>query len=493
MRKRRGQAKIMYIAILIVGIIIGGVIGYVLAPAKTPEEAQDIMSENEELKSKITQLLEKLGKKEITITIWTIGPDPPSEYRYKNFEIAANMLNSWLEKMGSNVTIKVTGEFFVRPVEWGEYKNKFYLAFKAGEAPDIYLTGHEDIGFLAANDYIIPLDDYVKEYWDVIYYDVIPTLWDAVKYKGKIWGVPQDTEARPLYFRKDILRKLGWSEQEINELPKKIERGEFTLQDLLGVAKEAVDKGLVERGILHRVKEGYDFQFYLAYGGKLWNPETGKMVFSKEAWKKTLKWFYDAVWVYKVISPNQFSGDWDKDFHGPFTSGEALFLSGGTWHKGEWIQKGLLTEESFKENIGYALHPAGEPGMSPVTLSHPLVYTITKQAEERGVADICFILITLVTDPHINSYHSVQSAHLAILYSQISDSRYTQDWFLKDVAYMLKYTTFIPNHPKWGDYSRIVFNVLRAVESGELTPDEAYNVLLSEIQNTLGDDVEIVS
>jgi len=493
---RKGQVTAISIALLIIGIIIGGIIGYLAAPKAPTGEMEAILSENEKLKSMVEDLKAKLAAVakggEITITIWTIGPDPPSEYRYKNFEIAAEMLNSWLRALKANVTIKVTGEFFVRPVEWSEYKKKFYLAFEAGDAPDIYLTGHEDIGFLAANGYIIPLDDYIRKYWDVVYYDVIPTLWEAVKYKGKIWGVPQDTEARHLYFRKDILRKMGWSEAEIEELPKKIERGEFTLQDLLEVAKEAVDKGLVKRGILHRVKEGYDyFQFYLAYGGKLWNPETGKMVFSQEAWKKTLQWFYDAVWKYKVISPNQFSGDWDKDFHGPFTKGEALFLSGGTWHKGEWIQKGLLTEESFKENIGFALHPAEEPGKKPVTLSHPLVYTITKQAAERGVADICFVLITLVTDPHINSFHSVQSSHLAILYSQISDSRYTKDWFLKDVAYMLKYTTFIPNHPKWGDYSRIVYNILRAVESGDMKPDEAFNVMLEEIQSTLGDAVEI--
>lgn len=492
---RRGQVNVISIALLIIGLIIGGVIGYYLAPRApaAPENIQNVLQENEKLKAKVNELMQKLKPGEITVKVWTIGPDPPSEYRLKNFEIAASMLNSWLKILGANVTVKIDGEFYVRPVEWGEYKNKFYLAYKAGEAPDIYLTGHEDIGYLAENDYIIPLDEYLEEYWDVVYYDVIPTLWNAVKYQGKIWGVPQDTEARPLYFRKDVLKALGWSDQEIEDLPKKIQSGEFTLYDLLELAKQARDAGLVERGLLHRVKEGYDyFQFYLGFGGKLWDPDTGKMVFSQNAWQKTLQWFYDAVWVYGVISPNQFSGDWDNDFHIPFTSGKALFISGGTWHKGEWIQKGLLSEEEFYDNIGYALHPAGEKGLKPVTLSHPLVYTITKQAVERGVADVAFLLITLVTDPHINSYHSVQSAHLAILYSQVSDSRYTQDQFLHDVAYMLDYTTFIPNHPKWGDYSRIVFNILRAVESGELGPQEAYNTLYDEITSTLGDAVEVV-
>ncbi len=503
MRRRGASKPVTILVALVVGVLIGAILGYALSP-KAPVtttvtapsgDLEKLKAENEQLKAKIEELTKKLasaGEGEITIKVWTIGPDPPSEYRLKNFQIAADMLNKWLAALGSKVRVKIDGQFFVRPVEWGEYKNKFYLAYKSGKAPDIYLTGHEDVGFLAANGYIIPLDDYIKEYWDVVYYDVIPTLWEAVKYQGKIWAVPQDTEARPIYFRKDILKKLGWSDEEIAQLPEKVRKGEFTLKDLLEVAKEAVDKGLVERGILHRVKEGYDyFQFYLAYGGRLWDAESGKMVFTKSAWRKTLQWFHDAVWKYKVISPTQFSGDWDKDFHGPFTQGKALFLSGGTWHKGEWVSKGLLTNEEFNENIGYMLHPAGEPGKKPVTLSHPLIYTITKQAQERGVADVAFLLITLVTDPHLNANHAVQSSHLAILYSEISDSRYRKEPFLADVAYMLDYTTFIPNHPKWGDYSRIVFNVLRGVESGDLTPDQAFNELLNGIKG-LGSDAVII-
>jgi inositol-phosphate transport system substrate-binding protein len=491
---RRGQVSATAISFLVIGIIVGALIGYFVVPrpAAAPEEIQQIIAENEQLRAKVQQLMEMLEPGEVTVKVWTIGPDPPSEYRLENIKIAAGMLNTWLDYLGANVTVKVEGEFFVRPVEWGEYKNNFYLAFQAGEAPDIYLTGHEDIGFLAANDYIIPLDDYIEEFWDEVYYDIIPTLWDSVRFQGKIWAIPQDTEARPMYFRKDILRQLGWSEAEIAQLPRMIQNGEFTLYDLLELAKEAKDAGIVDRGILHRVKEGYDyFQFYLGFGGRLWDADRGKMVFTKSAWQKTLQWFYDAVYVYGVISPNQFSGDWDNDFHLPFTGGEALFLSGGTWHKGEWISKGLLTESEFNTNIGYALHPAGEPGLSPVTLSHPLVYTITKLAVDRGVADVAFMLITLATDPHLNSYHAVQSSHLAILYSQIQDSRYVQDPFLKDVAYMLDYTTFIPNHPQWGDYSRIVFNIIRAVESGDLSPEDAFNTLLDEIQTTLGDSVII--
>ena len=391
-----------------------------------------------------------------------------------------------LEDLGSPIRVKIEGDFWTQ--SWGDYKKRFLMAMEAGKGPDIYCTGHEDVATHAEAGYIIPLDDYVKEYWDTVYYDIIPTLWDAVKYKGKIWAIPQDTEARPLYFRKDILKKLGWTDAEIEELPKKIEKGEFTIDDMVEVAKQAVDAGLVEYGLVHRCSPGWDYQqFYLAYGGRLWDPDTGKLVFTKSAWMKFLKLF-ERMRDLGVVDPNQFGSEWKTAFHERFTQGRALFASGGTWHKAEWIKKYGITEEYFWENIGFALHPAGEKGGKPVTLSHPLVYMITRDCKNP---DVAFLLITLVTDPTINSLHAVYSAHLAILNSQITNSKYVEDRFLAEVAYMLKYTTFIPLHPKYGLYNEMIFRAVSAVESGAANAEEAFDVFLSEVQDTLGDEVII--
>ena len=476
------------IALLIIGIIIGAAIGYFAAPKGVPQaEYNKLKSEYDQLKAQVQQLQQELeaaqAPKEITIVAWTVGPDEPSVYRFKNLQIAADILNKMLEDVGANVRVKVDGFFWTQ--SWGDYKKRFLLAMQAGEGPDIYLTGHEDVPTHAEAGYIIPLDDYIEEYWDLIYEDIIPTLWDACKYKGKTWAIPQDTEARPIYFRKDILRKLGWTEEEINALPEKVKKGEFTLDDLLAVAKEAKDKGLVEWGLVHRASKGWDYiQFYLAYGGRLWDPSSGKMVFTKHAWLKWAQFFEKAV-KEGVVNPNSLSGDWKATYHGPFTEGKALFASGGTWHKAEWIQKFGLTEESFKENIGFMLHPAGESGLKPVTLSHPLVYMITSQCKYPKLA---FLLITIASLPHINANHAVNSGHLAITYSEVTDSKYQKDWFLAAVAYMLEYTTFIPMHPKWGEYNDAIYRALSAIETGAATAEEAYKMLEEDVK-ALGDVV----
>ena len=126
------------------------------------------------------------------------------------------------------------------------YLQRFRLAFEAGEAPDILACGSGEIGWLAEGGYIIPLDAYVEKHWDKYNLgNILPRLWEAVEYNGHIYGFPQVIDSVQLiYFRKDILRELDWSEDEINALPEKVKRGEFTLDDMIEVAKQAMAAGV---------------------------------------------------------------------------------------------------------------------------------------------------------------------------------------------------------------------------------------------------------
>jgi inositol-phosphate transport system substrate-binding protein len=170
---------------------------------------------------------------------------PPMEnWRGLNFLVAEKDLNADLEAMGDPRRVKV--EIIQDNMEWGPLVTEFVLAYGVGEAPDIWLTGHEYIGAQAEAGRIIPLGGIIEEF--PIFNLVFDNLWVCTMYKGKIWGVPQDAEARPLYWNKTLLNKLGWSDEEIAALPGKIEKGEFTLYDMLETAKQAVDKGVVKPG-----------------------------------------------------------------------------------------------------------------------------------------------------------------------------------------------------------------------------------------------------
>jgi len=413
---------------------------------------------------------------------------PPMEnWRGLNFLVAEKDLNADLEALGDPRRVKV--EIIQDNMEWGPLITEFVLSYGVGEAPDIWLTGHEYIGAQAEAGRIIPLGGMIEEF--PIFNLVFDNLWVSTMYKGKIWGVPQDAEARPLYWNKTLLKKLGWSDEEIAALPGKIEKGEFTLYDMLETAKQAVDKGVVKpgNGFWTRPKDGPDFTpFYYAFGGETINPATGKLVYDKTAGLKYYKFFYEAAQEYG--SMGCLGLDWSEAWH-PGVISKVLFWVGGTWQWAEWAEKFLkdLGGEAYMwENFGFGLIPAAEKGGKPNSLTHPMAFLVSSQCK---YPDLAVALIAKVTNYGPNTRHAIASTHLGILKGQTEYKFYKGFRLLSEALYMLDYTTFLPNSPDWGTYSRITYEAMAACVSGDFTPEEAVDFVVEELNRELGDKITI--
>ncbi len=491
---RIGKAQIQTtaIALLVVGLIIGLAVGYLAAPGKTTTETvteTKTVGAGETITETITKTItETVGAEGgvITIKAWASG-SPVDTTRVENIKRAAEILNQMLAAAGANVRIEVETQFFR-----GDYMDKLTAAFSAGEAPDIIAM--KNLPTLVDGGYVIALDDYIQKYQKLLE-DVYPVLWNAVKYKGKTWAIPQDTEARPLYFRKDVLRQLGWTEEEINALPEKIMKGEITLQDLIQVAKQAKEQGLVEWGFYHRPNWGGTpfLILYYQYGGVAQDPDTGKLVLVKDAALKTLQLLYKMAQEDKVLPETMIGTDW-RAIHSGFVNGKVLFWFGGTWHWAEWQrveyheQLGALPEDYEWENIGFALVPAPEPGLKPMTLSSPYLYYVTSQSK---YPEIAFLLIVLATSAPLDAIHAVDSGHLPVRMTTVDHPYYKKSKFHSEVAYMLEYTSFEPLHPKYGAYKEAWITAIAKVEKGEATPEQALNELVNTLQAEIGDDIII--
>lgn len=286
-----------------------------------------------------------LAQQVITLRAWTIGPEEASRTRATNLVAAAEDLNRVLEAQKAPLRVRVETSF--ETTSWDNYHRRLLLAFQSGQAPDIVQTTHVDIGSYAEGGYIVPLDEYLARY--PTFQSVVPALWQAVTYKGRRWGVPQDTEARPLYFNKVLLAKLGWSSSQIQDLPQAIREGRFTWQDLIRVGQEAVQKGVVRPGYAywHRPVNGPDFyQFYYACGGITQSPETGRLVIDRSALQCTYSLLAQLVQS-GVTTRNLLGMTWDN-WHNAVSSGQVLFASAGTWTWAQWA-----TQYYGKDHGGY--------------------------------------------------------------------------------------------------------------------------------------------
>ncbi|MDF2646808.1 MAG: family 1 extracellular solute-binding protein [Paenibacillus sp.] len=422
----------------------------------------------------------------VTITAQTAGIE---KTRVDNLVQASQKLNEELKSQGKNTEVKVETKSF--DGSWPDYVKQFTLAFQANKAPDIYAIGHEYVGLLADGKYILPLDSLKTS---KAYSDTFPILWDSVTFKGKIWAAPQDTEARPVFYNKGILKKLGWSDQQINDLPEKVKKGEFTLEDMSQLAQEAKTKGAAEIGIVHRPVDGPDFHA-LAYdfGAKLYDPADNKLVFDKEAVSKQIQYYYNIAQK-KLIPDNLTTMEW-KNVHKLVVNEKTLFYYGGVWNVNNWVsdtfhdQLGKVDVKWVNEHFGMMLIPAAEKGGKPVTLSHPFVYTVSAQTKRP---ELVTRLLELVADPKLQTEHNVKTYHLPITKGGAEDAAFKADLTLGKVAYMSEYTTFLPNHEGFSKYSSAVFKAIQAVELGKQTPEAALKDLEAQLKNDLGDQLKII-
>ncbi|MCE2490939.1 MAG: extracellular solute-binding protein, partial [Anaerolineae bacterium] len=187
----------------------------------------------------------------VGITIRCKASPPEEDWRCNNFAEVE-------EQVEMALGIAIDLNLIQDNAGWADYKQEFVLASEAGVAPDIILSGHEDIGAWATAGLIIPLDDMIGMHAE--FEDIVPSLWDSHKLGEAIYGIPQDAEARPVFYSKLLLGDLGWSDEDIESLPDRVAAGEFTFADMIATAQEAIDEGVVDEGngFWHRPSNGPD-------------------------------------------------------------------------------------------------------------------------------------------------------------------------------------------------------------------------------------------
>ncbi len=521
---------------------IAGVANAQSVPELTGNFEQDVIA--------IGQWLAANGVTEVKFTVMAAG-DPNSVMRMYGLVEAANRINKIWQENGINVriTVKTLWE-----ASFSKMYDQFVNQYEKGQNGDFLVNSYIYIATLASEGRLLDITDWVQAYWDSVFSDFYTPLMEAAKYNGRYYAVPQDTEARPLYIRKDVAKCMGW---DLTGLADKVKNGEFTWADVYKKAKEAKEKGCADWGLIHRRGSAHPdlIQFIFAFGGKLYDPNTGKLVLDVPAvykWLATERLFADSG----LLPRNIMDWDWATQIHPTIVGerkadggvGNTLFDIGGTWYWTEWQtkdyyldpktgQKRPLTPQEVKEKFYYTLFPAGEPGLKPVTLSQPFMWMIAANAGKdnpnydnpnyrEAYQKLAFLMVVAASDPEINAVHSVISAHVPVRKAAsqlLKDPNWVQKLrslqlpfsqevldaiapivqktadpinieFLANVSYMLEYTKLAPSHPYYSKLADYFAQAVDQVLKGQLSPEEAIQFLKQSIQSDpdLKNNVEIV-
>ena len=428
---------------------------------------------------------------EVTVKLWSRA-DRSGPLRAGNIVAAAEPLNAALKAAGSDQTVKV--EVFEGPATgYDQDALDLLKAFSINQGPDLFVTAHEWVGEFASSGYAMDMEAFVKANpW--AFGDVIPVLWDATRYQGAIYAIPQDSEIRMFFYNKDMLRKIGKDEAFIEGLPEAVDKGEFTMTDLSNLAKEVVDQGAAEFGMLHRPNAGPDYlMVFAAFGVRYLDEESGQLLLPKAEMQAALEW-YDWNARNGVTPENNTAMSWDE-IQAAFKQEKAFIFHQGVWALPEWQlgdAKGATwptDEAGYFHKIGWIHAPAPTRGGEPTNLSHPIVYVVNPQSPH---ADLAAMLVAFATLPYYNVQHAVGSAHTGVTYGETAMPAYQEAWYLQAASPMIARTSFMPNHPEFGRYNGILYKGLQGVETGRLTPAEAVDFLEDEMSNELGNDLKVV-
>ncbi len=428
-----------------------------------------------------------VAAEDVTLKLWARA-DRSGPLRAGNIVAAADELNRMLAAAGSDTQVKI--EVHENNADGFDADSLDLLkAFAVDKGPDLYVAAHEWIGAFVEAGYAYQLDDHIAANPE-LYDDIIDTLWQSTRYKGGTYGVPQDSEVRMFFYNKDKLRQIGKDEAFIEGLPARVDSGEFTLYDLVDLAKEVVDGGAAKYGFVHRPNVGPDFQMLMAsFGIDLYDEDQNKLQISESKLADFFTWVKYAV-DQGVLPDNITAWSWDE-VHQAFRGEDSFMKFHGIWNVPTQQEvMNLPDAEAYFHKIGWLNSPAAEKGGQPANLSHPIIYVVSATSEHPELAAY---LVGLASQPYLNTEHAVTTGHTPINYGQQSMPRFVEDgWALRAGAPMLKYSTFMPNHAQIGPYNAIIYKGLQAVETGRLDPKEAAVFVVDEMESELGDDVIIL-
>jgi inositol-phosphate transport system substrate-binding protein len=375
-------------------------------------------------------------------------------------------------------------------------------AASKGEGPDIAYLGYEAINQAYDLGYIEPLDACLSRYpeFDLIRKET--ALWSPLIRGSKRLGIPIEPSVAVLFFSKSRLRDLGWSQAKIDQLPMQIREGQFTLDDMANVAGQAVEEGVVQSGLGYwpDVRRVSTFLLlYKAFGGVV--PLREPFHLSRTV-LQSLYAFHRRVFT-EHISQTAFAGqEIGTSFVGRIlyrdtvSHGRVLFWPASLpdW-KSEYAAN-YLDElggmDYVSTTIGFALFPSGvrgQPASARELGTGTYVILSQKATGRQNQALACAVLAKVMT-PEIYSKFARSTSTLSTLMSQ-DDTTAKEDSFTRETSYFWDYVWEAPQQKDYSSnrYLLILDKYLAEVERGKLSPQDAANLAIHEIQDTLGDVV----
>jgi multiple sugar transport system substrate-binding protein len=262
-----------------------------------------------------------------------------------------------------------------------QFKTQITQQYNAGEAPDVTDYGATFVPGLAGAGYLLDLTPYLKSWpeWQTFYPDVRQQI---VQPDGKIYALPHEANTQSLFYRKDVLEKLGVSTAQPATWPELISRlSQVTAKtgqpSIVLPAGTAWGGGTFGEGFLNVM---------LGTSSKLYNTETKKWVVKSPGLTSTFNHYAELTKakllpVSALLNPEP----WQPTKYKAFPAGTLPVAAQGTWGwRYDWGPEGSAPIPGLLQKVATWDYPAdsGTPySVSSVAFSYEVTAKTKTPAE----------------------------------------------------------------------------------------------------------------
>lgn len=260
-------------------------------------------------------------------------------------------------KMMAEKGIKL--EYVEYPAPDATYKEKLVLDLAAGEAPDLLFIDLPWVGELVDAEYLADLTPKMNQWneWD----QWPPATKGAVTFMGKVWALQEDTDTRPILYRKDVFAKAGipipWQPKSWDDL---LEAARTIKEKVPGVAPFTTHFGTT--CVECTTMNGF-YPFLIGAGGYLYDRSANKWVSRSQALEDAFR-FFKTIYDEDLSLGKKFwlAGAAIDKAQDKFTDESLAMII--TWDGVyfDYSPGGTREIPNWKEKIGYAMIPAKSPG-----------------------------------------------------------------------------------------------------------------------------------
>lgn len=270
------------------------------------------------------------------------GAEPSKEpvtIKYMQYTASGSQeetLKAMIDKfMEQNPDIKVEHEV----VAYADYYTKLNAAIAGNSAPDVFEVGYENFATYAAKGVLKDMNSVIAADSSFKDSQFKKLAYDAFKYEGKQYGLPEGYSAVVLFYNKDLFDKNNVSYPESS----------WTWKEELEAAKKLTD---AENGIWGTYAPLQFWEFYKTIaqnGGSVWGSDNKSITVNSQACVDALQWMIDKPMKFGV-SPKLNDDTYnqpDADLNA-FKDGKLAMLRAGIWNFGRFADAGFNWDISLE-------------------------------------------------------------------------------------------------------------------------------------------------